>query len=238
MSRHAPTHAQLGDAATPEAHASGAVVDDDRDELPYGERPTDEPARGRFAFRMSGRSGRWPNQGGGQSAAGTATAAEHASVGQPDPRRQSNALTTAGYPLLPERMSQTREEVRREPHGAVANPGVSPLTRARAGSTSEDPAHAEGMPRYLYDRPFDQWAAHHPPEVSKLPMPSPLASSPITQTIPTEGADPHPGGVAGITTLNPIPVWRNTVRMMPTAHDETAVVGTSVEPVSPRRWRL
>lgn len=238
--RDAPTYAQLGDAAMPEAHASGMVVDDPRDELPVGdELAADFPGRGRFAWRMSGRSMPYPNQTSPSAgAAGTSTAAEHAKLGEPDARRQSNSLTTAGYPVAPERSSTSREEFRAEPHGDVFIPGVAPLTAPRAGSTSADPHHRAGMPRYLYDRPFDQAIAHHPPEVSKLPMPSPLASSPIRQSIPTPGASPSPGGVSGVTTLNPQSVWRNTVRMHPQPYDETAVVGTSVQPVSRRGWRL
>lgn len=239
-SRNAPTYAQLGDAITPEAHAPGAVVDDDRDELPVSEeRAPDFPLAARFAWRMTGRSGTYPNQTAVDAGrAGTSTAAEHSKLGDPDPRRQSTALTTAGYPLSPNRSSNSREEFRAEPHGPVAIPGVAPLTAPRAGSTSADPAHTAGMPRYLYDRPFDQWAAHHPPEISKLGLPSPLASSPIRQTIPTEGADVSPGGVSGITSPIPRAVWRNTVRMQPTPYDESAVVGTAVQPVTGRRWRL
>lgn len=238
--RDAPTYAQLGDAATPEAHAPGAVVDDDRDEIPMGELPPpDFPERGRFAWRMSGAPMRYPNQSATSSgAAGTSTVAEHESRGVPDPRRQSNALTVAGYPASPERTSSSREERRAEPHGPVSIPGVAPLTAPRAGSTSADPHHEAGMPRYLYDRPFDQWAAHHPPEVSKLGLPSPLASSPIRQTIPTQGGEPSPGGVSGVTASQPLSVWRNTVRMQPTPYDESAVVGTAVQPASPRRWRM
>ncbi|NEC07305.1 hypothetical protein [Streptomyces sp. SID7909] len=237
---NAPTYAQLGDAATPEAHAPGAVVDDPRDEIPMGELPPpDFPDRGRFAWRMTGAPARYPNQTATSSgAAGTSTTTEHASRGVPDARRQSTSLTTAGYPVAPERMSTTREERRAEPHGSVSIPGVTPLTAPRAGSTSADPAHTAGVPRYLYDRPFDQWAAHHPPEVSKLGLPSPLASSPIQQTIPTANAMPAPGGVSGVTGTEPRSVWRNTVRMQPTAYDETAVVGTAVQPMTARRWRL
>jgi hypothetical protein len=237
---NAPTYAQLGDATTPEAHASGAVVDDDRDEIPMGELPApDFPERGRFAWRMSGAPMRYPNQTARDAgAAGTSTVTEHESRGQADPRRQSDTLTTAGYPVSPERTSNSREEFRSEPHGPVSIPGVAPLTAPRAGSTSADPSHTAGMPRYLYDRPFDQWAAHHPPEVSKLGLPSPLASSPIRQTIPTAGGEPSPGGVSGVTVSEPRSVWRNTVRMQPTAYDESAVVGTAVQPMTPRRWRL
>jgi hypothetical protein len=233
------TYAQLGDAATPEAHTSGVVVDDPRDELPgAAQTAADFPQRGRFAFRMTGMPISYPNQVGRDGAAGTSTAGVHASVGQADPRRQSNALNTAGYPVAPERMSSSREEFRAEPHGVVANPLATALTVNKAGSTSNDPAHVAGMPRYLYDRPFDQWAAHHPPELSKLPMPSPLASSPISQTIPTPGGGVSPGGVSGVTTLDPVGVWRNTLRMQPAPYDETAIVGTAVQPVQPRRWRL
>lgn len=238
---NAPTYAQLGDAATPEAHASGAVVDDDRDEIPMGELPApDFPERGRFAWRMTGGAGRYPNQTPTTSlgAAGTSTVTEHESRGQADPRRQSTALTTAGYPVAPERMSTTREERRAEPHGSVSIPGVAPLTAPRAGSTSADPHHTAGVPRFLYDRPFDQAIAHHPPEVSKLGLPSPLASSPISQSIPTPGGEPSPGGVSGVTGSAPRSVWRNTVRMQPTPYDESAVVGTAVQPMTPRRWRL
>jgi hypothetical protein len=236
-----PTFAQLGDAATPEAHTSGVVVDDPRDELPGAAQvAADFPQRGRFAFRMTGQPMGYPNQTGtqDQGAAGTSTVGIHASHGSADLRRQWNALTTPGYPENPERTTTSREEYRREPHGPVANPISAALTVNKAGSTSNDPAHVAGMPRFLYDRPFDQWAAHHPPEVSKLPMPSPLASHPITQTIPTPGGGVSPGGVSGVTTLNPQPVWRNTVRMQPTPYDETAVVGTNVQPVTQRRWRL
>lgn len=237
---NAPTYAQLGDAATPEVHASGAVVDDDRDEIPMGELPAqDFPNQGRFAWRMTGQTARYPNQSATASgAAGTSTVGEHESRGQADPRRQSTALSTAGYPMSPERTSASRQEFRAEPHGPVSIPGVAPLTAPRAGSTSADPAHVPGVPRYLYDRPFDQWAAHHPPEVSKLGLPSPLASSPIQQTIPTPGGDPSPGGVSGVTGSAPLSVWRNTVRMSPTPYDESAVVGTAVQPMTARRWRL
>lgn len=238
MSKLAPTFAQLGDAATPEAHASGAVVDDPRDEIPMGDSPADFPQLGRFAWRMTGQPSRYPNQARNDGAAGTATVAEHESVGQPDPRRQYNALTTAGYPRSPERTSSSKEEWRAEPAHTPVIPGVAPLTAPRAGSVSSDPAHAPFMPLFLYDRPFDQWAAHHPPEVSKLGMPSPLASSPITQSIPTQGATPMAGGVSGVTTADPTSVWRNTIRMQPTPYDDTAVVGTSVQALQPRKWRL
>jgi hypothetical protein len=235
-----PTYAQLGDAATPDAHASGAVVDDPRDEIPEGApAPQDFPAVGRFAFRMSGRSGAFPNQTAtADGAAGTSTVSEHESRGQADARRQWTSLSPAGYPELPERTTVSPEQIRTEPHGAVSIPGVTPLTVARAGSTSADPSHTAGMPRFLYDRPFDAWAAQHPLEVSKLPMPSPLASSPISQRIGTPGGEPSPGGVDGITVWDPVSVWRNTVRQVPQPYDETAVVGTTVQPVQSRKWRL
>lgn len=236
----APTYAQLGDAATPEAHTSGVVVDDPRDELPGAAQvAADFPQRGAFAFRMTGQPMLYPNQSArDQGAAGTSTVGVHESRGTADPRRQSDTLTTAGYPVSPERTSSSREEFRSEPHGAVADMVSAALTVNKAGSTSNDPAHLAGVPRYLYDRPFDQWAAHHPPEVSKLPMPSPLASSPIQQTVPTPGGGVSPGGVSGVTTLDPVGVWRNTIRMAPTPYDETAVVGTAVQPVTGRKWRL
>lgn len=234
------TYAQLGDAATPEAHTSGVVVDDPRDELPgAAQLAADFPQRGAFAFRMTGRPMTYPNMTArDQGAAGTSTASVHASLGQPDPRRQSDTLTTAGYPVSPERTSNSREEFTSDPHGAVVNPVSAALTVNKAGSTSNDPAHIAGMPRYLYNRPFDQWAAHHPLEISKLPMPSPLASVPIQQTMPTPGGGVSPGGVSGTTSLDPVGVWRNTVRMTPVPYDETAVVGTNVQPVTARRWRL
>jgi hypothetical protein len=215
-------------------------VDDDRDELPVGEQlAADFPQRGRFAFRMTGQPWSYPNQAARDAgAAGTSTVGVHASVGEADPRRQSATSLTAGYPVSPERTSSSREEYRAEPHGAVSIPGVHPLTVNKAGSTSADPHHVAGVPRYLYDRPFDQWAAHHPPEVSKLGMPSPLASAPIQQSVPTPGGDVSPGGVSGLTINAPVSVWRNTVRMQPTPYDEQAVVGTSVTPVAGRRWRL
>ncbi|MFJ7153264.1 hypothetical protein ACIQVT_34545 [Streptomyces sp. NPDC100445] len=237
----AATYAQLGDAATPEAHASGAVVDDPRDELPGAAQvAADFPQRGRFAFRMTGQPMSYPNQSGtqDQGAAGTSTVGIHESRGSSDPRRQWNALTQAGYPENPQRTTTSREEYTADPHGPVVNPVSAALTVNKAGSTSNDPAHVAGMPRYLYNRPFDQWAAHHPPELSKLPMPSPLASAPITQTVPTPGGGVSPGGVSGVTTLDPVGVWRNTVRLTPTPYDETAVVGTQVQPVTGRRWRL
>ncbi|WP_190127142.1 hypothetical protein [Streptomyces inusitatus] len=164
--------------------------------------------------------------------------ADHESRGQADPRRQSTALTTAGYPVSPERTSSSKEEFRSDPAHVSAIPGVTPLTAPRAGSVSADPARTAVMALWMYDRPFDQWAAHHPPELSKLPMPSPLASSPIQQRIPTERGEPSPGGVSGVTTPSPRSVWRNTVRMMPTPYDESAVVGTAVQPITPRRWRM
>jgi hypothetical protein len=239
-SRDAPTFAQLGDATDPAAHAAGFVVDDDRDELPEGAaRPQDFPLPSRFAFRMTGQPARYPNQSARDDGrAGTSTVGEHEQRGQADPRRQSDTLTTAGYPVAPERTSTTREQRQADPQAGVSIPGVTPLTAPRAGSTSADPAHNASVPRYLYDRPFDQAIAHHPPELSKLPMPSPLASSPVHQTIATPGGDPVPGGTSGVTAWEPLSVWRNTVRPQPAPYDETAVVGSEIQPVTARRWRL
>ncbi|MFI5534713.1 hypothetical protein ACIA8O_39885 [Kitasatospora sp. NPDC051853] len=236
--RNAPTYAQLGDAAQPMEHAPGAVVDDPRDVIPGGEYPEDEHTLGRFAWRLTGQPVRPDNRAASSGAAGTSTVAEHASVGEPDRRRQYDALTPAGYPTALPRMESSPLTVRAEPHGAVSIPGVTELTVNKAGGTSRDPAHEAGMPRYLWDRPFDSWATHHPLEVSKLGMPSPLAGNPITQSIPTAGGVPSPGGVAGVTAMEPDPIHRNTVRMMPTPWDESAVVGTDVQPVTGRRWRL
>jgi hypothetical protein len=236
--RDAPTYAQLGDATDPAAHAAGQVVDDPRDVLNGGAYPDDEPGLSPYVYRQPGSPVTGDNVAPADGAAGLNTAGVHASHGQADGRRQWTSLTTPGYPELPERTSTTTETISRQPHGAVEIPGVTPLTVNKAGSQSADPAHVAGMPRYLYDRPFDQAIAHHPPEVSKLGMPSPLASAPIHQTVGTPGGQPSPGGVDGTTAWQPVTTWRNTVRKVPRPADETAIVGTTETAVPARRWRL
>lgn len=226
-----PTYAQLGDAVQPEAHASTNLADG-RDTLPSNHLPADEPGLSRYAFRMTGTMALPTGQGPTDGHAGISTVATHESHGSPDPRRQPNSRTTPGYPESPLRLDSSPEYVRAEPHGAVVIPESPGLTVNRAGSTSADPAHQAGVPRYLYDRPFDQEMAHHPLTVSKLERPSPLPSMPIMQTIATPGGEPSPGGVSGITSMNPeLGIHRNTVRQQPTPWDETAVVGTTVTPV-------
>jgi hypothetical protein len=232
MNPLSPTYAQLGDATEPQGHAR-TDLQDGRDTLPANHDPEDGPGLSRYAFRMRGTMAKPTTGRVNDGYAGTSTVADHESVGAPDPRRQADALTVAGYPRSPERTTSGPEWIRTEPHGAVAVDPSPGLTVNRAGGTTEDPAHVAGVPRFLYDRPFDQDMAHHPLTVSKLERPSPLASAPINQTVGTPGGQPSPGGVSGITRMSAfLGDHRNTVRQVPTPWDETAVVGTDVQPVT------
>ncbi|MFD7908351.1 hypothetical protein ACFV4G_39685 [Kitasatospora sp. NPDC059747] len=233
-----PSFAQLGDAVEPQLHRADAAAPVDRDHVSAGEFPADESPLGRWVWRLSGQMVAPDNRAPAHGDGGLDTVAEHQSHGEPDRRRQYDALTPAGYPVALPRVESSPTQIRSEPHGSVSIPGVSGLTVNKAGSTSADYARPAGMNRWLFDRPFDQWAAHHPPEVSKLPMPSPLAGNPIRQTIPTPGAVPAPGGVDGVTVMESDQIHRNTVRMVPTPWDQSAVVGSDVQPFQARRWRL
>jgi hypothetical protein len=233
------TPAQIGRVSDVAAHGANALppgVDPERDDTPESVNYAPREAR---SWRLTPRLA---------SAAGPATdgqqggyVAPHTTAGSPDPRAQWGGTAGATGPTeslrpSPESLANTRE------YEAVN--AQAPIDRPRAGSIGTDPARPAWMPRWLFWRPFDAWAAYGVPAVDKIPSASPVASQPLTYADPLHDAYPTAGGSTAEGRMEGIGPQPNTVRWLPGQWD-AAVTQTNVDNgtgynarAASRSWRL
>ena len=157
---------------------------------------------------------------------GDKLAAGHARPGHPDPNARElwDAPAQAGNPgHVREDQQPAPELLANTPAGAnVVTPAPAPV-RPRAGFTGEDNTREAKGWRWLFLRPFDQWAAEHPGSLDKLPSAGPLASRPPTFVEAVSGAVPAPGGGFSAPGMTPVGGERNSVRLLPRAWDAAVV---------------
>lgn len=212
---------QIGDAITPEAHlASAPLPASVQDEMHRDDdlQPANYSPRESRSYRAVAY---------GAPAAGPATEAvmgsqidAHTTAGRPDPRAVWGG--TAGHPGATDESLRTSPEVL-DNSRAVEAINVQPLiAQPKAGSTSADNTRESSMPRWLFFRPFDQWAQYGPAAVDKIPSASPLASRPLAFAAPLEHAIPSAGGT-GDTLAQGDSLGQNTVRYLPQPWDEDVV---------------
>jgi hypothetical protein len=172
--------------------------------------------------------------------------AEHMSHGRADRRRVYDEPNGGGYP------EPARESLRPEPEYLSAQTGLTeaispalPPDRPRGGSTTADPARTATQHRWVFLRPFDQWASQILGGfIDKIEMPSPLASMPYAGTDKITHPFLYPGGgVAPIGRTSGVGIQPNSYRLIPRPWDEqlvnTPAPGTTAE--GSRRakgWRL
>ncbi len=242
------TGGQLGAAATPAAHTATAPTYDNpaRDELAPDERTDGIISAEHRRWRSPATVGTLnaPLSGSESTDMGAVPAA-HMGVGHPNPRQvwDSGPIGAAGYPLpknealypSPELLVNSRDDV-------VITANAAP-ERVRGGSTGADATRVAEMPRWMFFRPFDQWAAwpFGSTGVTKIEEGSPLASTPISDSADAHLAVPSSSGRWGARGMTPAGVSPNTVRLAPKAWDELAVLtAQSATPEAARRangWR-
>lgn len=159
-------------------------------------------------------------------ATGDQLAAAHARPGHPDPNARElwDAPAQAGNPgHVREDQAPAPELLSNTPAGANVVAVAALPIRPRAGSTGADNTREATQSRWLFLRPFDQWAAHHPGSIDKHPSENPTAATPPTFAQAVAGLIPSPGGGASAPGMDPLGQQRNSVRLLPRAWDAQLV---------------
>lgn len=205
-----PTPEQLGQVTDPAAHAATAVpfgIDAARDDTPESVNYAPREARSWRATPFL------------QTPAGPATDGQaggyvdpHTNTGHSDPRAQWGG--TAGATGPRDALRPSAESIANTVEAESVN-AQAPIDRPRAGSIGTDPSRPSRMPRWLYWRPFDAWAAYGAAAVDKIPAPSPVASRPLAFAAPLEDAYPSPAGSGVVGQWEGIGTQPNTVRWLP-----------------------
>lgn len=138
----------------------------------------------------------------------------------------------AGHSMTPTTLEPTPYHIYSHPSDADDVNMEDVTVRPRAGAQDPRLARPSSVPRWLYQRPFDQWAAEHPPGLKGVSGPPrvglPISTRAEVAVTPQSGfhvVTPAPG-------MSPVGLQPNTWRVTPQSWDQDLVnTGSSPEPM-------